>query len=100
MEYLRIFGHIGRPQVLVSIKWKRNDAHAGFVKQAMAKGLKVFFTSHKNLETWMTEENPDEYVEWAMAILLRWRELGVELPYFSILNEPGYKRGGFGRLIG
>ena len=42
----------------------------------------------------MNERNPDEYVEWALAFLLRWRELGHELPYFSIINEPGHWRGG------
>jgi hypothetical protein len=42
----------------------------------------------------MTESNPTEYVEWALALLRRWRTQGVEMPYFSILNEPGYVRSG------
>lgn len=75
-------------------EWKRTDAHISLVEQARAKGLTTFFVSPVMLEAWMTENNPDEYVEWALAILLRWRDRGVELPYFSIINEPGYKRSG------
>lgn len=75
-------------------EWKRNDAHISLVEQAQAKGMTTFFVSPVTLEPWMTENNPDEYVEWALAILLRWRERGLELPYFSVINEPGYKRGG------
>lgn len=75
-------------------EWKRTDAHISLVEQARAKGMTTFFVSPVTLEAWMTEDNPDEYVEWALAIMLRWRDRGVELPYFSIINEPGYKRSG------
>jgi O-glycosyl hydrolase len=73
-----------------NFQWKRNDAHAGFVRQARARGLDTFLTAPVHLEQWMAEDNPDEYVEWALAILLRWRELGLEMPYFSVINEPGH----------
>lgn len=75
-------------------EWKRNDAHINLVEQARAKGLTTFFVSPVKLEAWITEDNPDEYVEWALAILLRWCARGVELPYLSVINEPGYKRSG------
>lgn len=74
--------------------WKRNDAHVDFVKQAMPYGLRVYFLSPIILEKWMTEGKPEEYVEWALAVLLRWRALGQELPYYSIINEPGHWRSG------
>ena len=74
--------------------WKRNDSHIDYVKEAMARGVTTHFLSPIVLETWMDETNPEEYVEWAMAILRRWRDQGVEPPYYSIMNEPGYPRGG------
>jgi len=36
----------------------------------------------------MNENNAAEYVEWAMAIIRRWRDKGMELSYYSIANEP------------
>ncbi|HEU4719862.1 MAG TPA: hypothetical protein VFS59_00755 [Gemmatimonadaceae bacterium] len=74
--------------------WKYNDAHIAFVKAAQPYGLKVWFASPLTLETWMTESNPQEYVEWAMAILRRWREQGVEMPFYSIANEPAAQSSG------
>jgi len=70
-----------------NFEWKRNDAHVDFVKQAIPYGLKVYFLSPIILEKWMTESNPEEYVERAMAVLLRWRALGVELPFYSITMQ-------------
>jgi glucosylceramidase len=78
----------------VDFGWKNNDAHIAFVKAAQPIGLKVFFASPLTLESWMSESNPEEYVEWAMAILRRWRDQGVEMPYYSIVNEPGYTGSG------
>lgn len=42
----------------------------------------------------MTESNPAEYAEWAMVILRRWKAQGLEMPYWSIVNEPSYWRSG------
>lgn len=67
---------------------KRNDAFVDYVQRASAYGLIVAFPSPLRPEPWMREEDPEEYVEWVLAILLRWRALGKELQYFSILNEP------------
>ena len=74
--------------------WKNNDAHIAYVKAAQPYGLKVFFASPLTLESWMNESNPEEYVEWAMAILRRWRDQGVQMPYYSIVNEPGHPGSG------
>ncbi len=74
--------------------WKKNDGHIAYVKAAIPYGLTTWFASPLTLETWMNESNPAEYVEWAMAILRRWRSQGVEMPYYSIVNEPGYTRSG------
>ena len=74
--------------------WKRNDAFVEYAQAASVHGPIVFFPSPLRPEPWMHENNPDEYVEWVLAILLRWKALGTELPYFSILNEPSYVRSG------
>lgn len=75
-------------------EWKRNDGFFDYVTRAKARGLTTWWLSPGNLEPWMTEANPEEYVEWAMAVIRRWRDHGLELPYYSIMNEPGYQRSG------
>lgn len=67
-----------------NFEWKHNDAHVAFVRDAVSSSRFPLV-----LEKWMTEHNPDEYVEWAMAILTRWRQLGQEPRSFSVFNEPG-----------
>lgn len=69
--------------------WKNNDGHIDYVKAVLPRGVTTYFASPLTLEPWMTESSPAEYVEWAMAILRRWRDRGVEMPYYSVLNEPG-----------
>ncbi len=73
--------------------WKNNDAFIDLVKRLRSRGLTTYFLSPIEIETWMTEDNPEEYVEWAMAIIRTWRDAEVELPFYSIMNEPGYTRG-------
>jgi hypothetical protein len=71
--------------------WKRTDAHVDYVKRAMSRGVTTFFLSPINLEGWMGQTTPTdaaELAEWSMAIIRRWRTLGVELPYYSVHNEP------------
>lgn len=67
---------------------KRTDEFVAFVSEARPQGLQVFYPVPLRLEKWMSALQPDEYVEWAMAILLRWRDMGAEPPYFAIYNEP------------
>jgi O-glycosyl hydrolase len=74
--------------------WKRNDAHIEYVKQAMSYGLTTYFLSPVTLENWMDESNPQDYVTHTMTILRRWKAQGVEPPYYSIINEPGFSRSG------
>ena len=74
--------------------WKRNDGFFPLVSRARQRGLVTWWLSPGNLEPWMTESNPEEYVEWALTVLERWRQNGLELPYYSIMNEPGFSRGG------
>ena len=74
--------------------WKLNDGHIELVKRQLPYGVTTYFASALTLESFMTESNPQEYVEWAMAILRRWRDQGLEMPFYSIINEPGYPRSG------
>jgi O-glycosyl hydrolase len=74
--------------------WKKNDAHIDYVSRVIPRGVNTYFPSAIKIENWMTTANPDEYAEWAFNIIKRWKDQGYELPYYSIINEPGYIRGG------
>ena len=76
-----------------NFSWKAADGHIAAVKSLQARGLTTYFASPLRVESWMDESNPDEYVEWAMAILRHWRNAGMEMPYFSLMNEPSYYGG-------
>ncbi len=73
----------------------RNDAQIDYVQRAIPRGLTTYFISPVWLEPWMDDNtSATEYAEWVMAILRRWRSQGLEIPYWSIVNEPGYVRSG------
>ena len=72
-------------------RWKRLDGHVEHVLAAKQFGLTMWYGSPIAIESWMSHSDPAEYVEWAMAIIRRWRTQGATLPYWSIVNEPGYK---------
>lgn len=74
--------------------WKLNDGFIDYIKRAKTMGLKTYFLSPIKLEAWMDETSAAENAELAMATLRRWKDQGVELPYYSILNEPSYTRSG------
>ncbi len=71
-------------------RWKRLDGHVEYVLAARPFGLTTWYGSPILIEPWMSHSDPAEYVEWAMAIIRRWRSQGATLPYWSIINEPGY----------
>ena len=73
----------------LNFEWKRNDDHVAYYARAARRGASTVFLSPVSLESWMTSVSPAEYVEWAMAVIRRWKSLGVELPYYSVANEPG-----------
>lgn len=82
--------------------WKRTDAHVDYVKRAMARGVTSYFLSPLRLESWMGRNSATdvaEYVEWAMAQLRRWRQLDVEVPFYSVFNEPGLNDSMSGEFI-
>ena len=67
---------------------RRSDEQVQYIRQAKPVGLEVFYPKVMAFEKWMTPAQTDEYVEWAMALLLHWRSLGAEPPYYSLINEP------------
>ena len=73
--------------------WTAADGHIAAVKALLPRGVTTYYASPLSLESWMNEDNPDEYVEWAMVMLRHWRQQGLEMPYFSLMNEPGYYQG-------
>lgn len=64
------------------------DDHVAFVKQAKRFGLRTYLPGPVYMEPWMTPNDPGAYVNWAMAMLQRWRAKGLEPPYYAPLNEP------------
>jgi len=76
-----------------TLAWKAADGHIEAVKSLVSRGVTTYYASPLFVEPWMNESNPDEYVEWAMVMLRHWRQQGLEMPYFSIMNEPGYYGG-------
>ena len=70
--------------------WKGADGHIAAVKSLIPRGLTTYYASPLRVESWMNESNPDEYVEWAMVQLRHWKQQGLEMPYYSIMNEPAY----------
>lgn len=71
---------------------KLGDGHAAFVKQARPYGLRTVLPGPVYLEDWMTPGDPGAYVDWAMAMLKRWRQNGLELAFYAPLNEPEVAR--------
>jgi O-glycosyl hydrolase len=67
---------------------KLADAHIAFVQQARRFGLRTFFPGPVYVEPWMKESDVDAYVNWAMAMLLHWRQAGLPPPLYAPLNEP------------
>ncbi|HEX2723828.1 MAG TPA: glycoside hydrolase family 30 beta sandwich domain-containing protein [Gemmatimonadaceae bacterium] len=70
--------------------WVFADGHIDIVKRARSIGLREWWLSPLLLETWMDESNVADYVDWAMRAIRYWKTQGVELAWYSIVNEPGY----------
>ena len=76
-----------------NLSWKAADGHIAAIKALLPRGVTTFYSSPVTVEPWMNESNPDEYVEWAMVMLRYWKQQGLEMPYYSIINEPGFYGG-------
>lgn len=74
--------------------WKQGDGHIALTKSMIARGLTTYYGAPGGLETWMTETNPAEYAEWVIVMLKYWKSQGLEMPYYSLKNEPGYRPSG------
>jgi O-glycosyl hydrolase len=67
---------------------RNSDDFLPVVADLRTRGMTHWWMSPIEIESFMNESNPDEYVEWAMAINRHWRAAGLELSYFSLANEP------------
>jgi glucuronoarabinoxylan endo-1,4-beta-xylanase len=67
---------------------RKNDAFFEVVRDLRSRGVTEWWMSPIGTAPWMADASPAEYVELAMAINRRWRDNGLELPYYSIANEP------------
>ena len=74
--------------------WKNSDGYIASIRTLLPRGVTTFFASPITIEPWMTTSNPAEYAEWVVVMLEHWRDRGLEMPYYSIMNEPGYIAGG------
>ena len=74
-----------------NFNWKRSDAQIAYVKQARPHGLAKTIFWVLNGETWLQNRtDPNGQAAWEMALLRRWRSMGVEPEYLMVWNEPGY----------
>jgi O-glycosyl hydrolase len=74
--------------------WQKSDGHIAHIRNLLARGVTTYFASPITLEPWMNSSNPAEYAEWVIVMLRHWRAQGLEMPYYSIVNEPGFSRSG------
>lgn len=75
--------------------WKRNDAHVELAQRAMRRGVTTVFPTTLGFEPWMHHGiDPDRVARWTLARLLRWRDRGIALRYYSLINEPGHPPSG------
>lgn len=75
--------------------WQKSDGHIAQIRQLVSRGVTTYFGSPITIEPWMNETNPAEYAEWVIVMLRHWRDQGLEMPYYSLMNEPGYVRSGY-----
>ncbi|MGH9931655.1 MAG: hypothetical protein ACREA9_20820 [Pyrinomonadaceae bacterium] len=71
--------------------WKRNDAHVDYVNRAIPFGLQTYIPKPNGWEPWMNNHpDPAEIAEWTLARLGRWKQLGREPQFYSLINEPSH----------
>ncbi len=63
------------------------DGHIALAKQVRARTAGVFWTAPLN--DIAAKGSATQYADYQMAMLRQWWLQGVELPYISIINEPG-----------
>ncbi len=67
--------------------WVFADGHIEIVKRAQPRGLQDWWLSPLVFESWI-DRSVLPYVDWTMDVIRYWRSQGVELRYYSIVNEP------------
>lgn len=70
------------------------DQAISYTQQALHFGANTFFVSPLQLEADVSEFTPEACVRHVLGVIQYWKSKGLELPYYSIINEPGYTRSG------
>ncbi|HVF41097.1 MAG TPA: hypothetical protein VM939_14440, partial [Gemmatimonadaceae bacterium] len=76
------------PGAIPKREWVFADGHIDLIRRSKEHGLKEWWLSPITLESWMNDSNVDAYVDTAMDLIRYWKAKGVELTYYSIINEP------------
>lgn len=70
------------------------DRTTEYTRQALRFGAETFFVSPLQLEGDVNQYTPEAAMRHALGVIQYWKSKGLELPYYSIINEPGYTRSG------
>lgn len=70
------------------------DRTIEYTRQALRFGAETFFVSPIQLEGDVNQYTPEAAMRHALGVIQHWKSKGLELPYYSIINEPGYTRSG------
>jgi len=65
------------------------DQEIAFTKLACRSGANTFFVSPLRLGAGMNGSNPDKLAANVLEELRYWKENGMEMPFYSLVNEPG-----------
>lgn len=65
-----------------------SDSHVELARDAMTVGLRTYYAAPVTVEAWMAKDDVKESAESALALIERWRSRGLDLAFYSPLNEP------------
>lgn len=103
----RMYGELGLTQVHVvmdkggwrdpgappDFRWKLNDGHVEWVRDARRHGLRQWGLFFLQPEDWMSRTDPSDLAGWEMTLLRRWRSMGAEPHFVFPFNEPSNGNG-------
>jgi len=62
------------------------DRHIAHVKEAQKRGLSMWWPGHLNYSA--KTASPEVFATWSLGVMRYWRDAGVPLPWWSVVNEP------------
>ena len=64
------------------------DRHIAHVKEAQKFGLTMWWPGQDR--AYIGAASPERYADWSLAVMRYWRNAGVPLPWWSVVNEPSF----------